>query len=137
MTSTESIQAIDSLSAHEFQVEVGGEVASGIFGVSGLHSFSMDDGEPVLHPVTITKMVQQDPNLPFNKWTRETISKLGDKVTRKVAVVAMDEGTETRRWVIEEAWIVDIQFSDFDTGSDALVEERITLYHNGVNEIWP
>ena len=36
------IRAVDSLSANEFQVEINGEVASGIFGVSGIHIRHID-----------------------------------------------------------------------------------------------
>jgi phage tail-like protein len=133
------IKAIDSLSANEFRVEVNGEVATGIFGVSGLHIRHVDltAGRLVNQPLTISKMVQQDPALPFNQWTRETLDNPTAKVTRDVAVVAMDEGVETRRWVYKNVWITDIAFSDFDSGDDALIEERLTLQHDGVEEIWP
>lgn len=133
------IQAVDSLSANEFQVEIDGEAATGIFGVSGLHIRSVDltAGRLVNKPLTITKMVQQNPDLPFNRWTRDTLANPTTKVMRDIAVVAMDEGTETRRWVYKEAWISDIAFSDFDSGSEMLIEERLTIQHNGVEEIWP
>lgn len=133
------IQAVDSLSANEFQIEIDGEVATGIFGVSGLHIRSVDltAGRLVNKPLTIIKMVQQNPDLPFNRWTRDTLANQTTKVTRDIAVVAMDEGTETRRWVYKEAWISDIAFSDFDSGSEILIEERLIIQHNGVEEIWP
>lgn len=133
------IQAVDSLSASEFQVEINGEIATGIFGVSGIHIRSVDltAGRLVNKPLTIVKMVQQDPRLPFNRWTQETLANPTSKVTREIAVVAVDEGKETRRWVYKEAWISDIAFSDFDSGSQALVEEQLIIQHNGVEEIWP
>jgi phage tail-like protein len=133
------IKALDSLSAHEFRVEIDGVTATGIFGVSGLHIRSVDlaAGRLVNHPITITKMVQRDPDLPFNQWTRETLANPTAKVTREIAVVAMDEGVETRRWVYKNAWISDIAFSDFDTSRHELIEERLTVQHNGVEEIWP
>ena len=49
----------------------------------------------------------------------------------------MDEGRETRRWVYKDVWISDIAFSDFNTGNQELIEERLTIQHNGVDEIWP
>ena len=133
------IQAIDSLSANEFRVEIDGVVATGIFGVSGMHIRSVDltAGRLVNHPITIVKMVQQDPNLPFNQWTRETLANPTAKITREIAVVAMDEGIETRRWVYKNAWISDIAFSDFDSSRYELIEERLTIQHSGVEEIWP
>ncbi len=136
---TSGIQAVDSLSANEFHVELNGVVATGIFGVSRIHirSVDMTVGKLVPQPVVITKMVQQDPALPFNQWTRETLANPTSKITRDLAVVAMDEGVETRRWVYKEAWISNIEFSDFDTGRDELIEERLTIHHSGVEEIWP
>ena len=133
------IKAIDSLSANEFHVELDGEVATGIFGVSGLcvRSVDLTAGRLVYLPLTISKMVQQDPDLPFNRWTRETLANPTAKVTRQVAIVAIDESIETRRWVYGDAWISEIAYSDFDKGSDALIEERLTLQHSGVEEIWP
>jgi hypothetical protein len=136
---TSGIQAVDSLSANEFHVELNGELVTGIFGVSGLHIRSVDltAGRLVNRPLVITKMVQQNPALPFNQWTRETLANPTTKVTRELAVVAMDEGRETRRWVYKDVWISDIAFSDFNTGNQELIEERLTIQHNGVDEIWP
>jgi hypothetical protein len=133
------IQALDSLSANEFRVEINGVAASGIFGVSGLRVRSVDlvAGRLVNQPLVIVKMVQRDPALPFNQWTRETLVNSTAKVTRQIAVVAMDEGHETRRWVFKDAWISEIALSDFDTSRDELVEEQLTIQHGGVEEIWP
>jgi hypothetical protein len=44
---------------------------------------------------------------------------------------------ETRRWVYQEAWISDIAFSDFDKAHSVLIEERLTIQHSGVEQIWP
>ncbi|MBN2302955.1 MAG: phage tail protein [Anaerolineae bacterium] len=136
------IQAVvDSLSANEFQVEINGTVVTGIFAVSGLSIRSVDLSTErprlVLKPLIITKMVQRDPELSFNDWTRETLANPTSRVTREIAVVAMDEGVETRRWVYKDAWISDIEFTDFDMGSEALIEERLTIQHGGVEEVWP
>lgn len=133
------VHEVDSLSANEFHVEIDGQKVGGIFGVSGLHIRSVDlsAGRLVHLPLTITKMVQRDPALPFNRWVRETLANPTAKVTREVAVVAADEGRETRRWVYKGAWISDVAFSDFDTSQQTLVEERITIQHQGVEEVWP
>lgn len=139
----QGIQAVDSLSTNEFAVELNGERVTGVFSVSGLSSYSLklDDAKPVgmdFPPFTITKMVQQDPNLTMNQWTRETVAARGTRLpTRDVAIVALDEGIETRRWVYRNCWISGIRFSDFDTGLDFLIEEKITIQHGGVEEIWP
>jgi hypothetical protein len=133
------IKAIDSLSANEFKVEIDGEAANGIFGISGLCTRCVDltAGRLIHQPLKITKMVQQDAQLPINRWTRETLANPTSKITREVAIVALDEGVETRRWVFREAWISDISFSDFDKGHETLIEERLTIQHSGVDEIWP
>jgi hypothetical protein len=136
---TSGIRAIDSLSANEFRVEVNGVAATGIFGISGIctRSVDMSSGKLVHQPLLILKMVQQDPNLAFNQWTRETLANPTTKITREIAVLAMDEGVETRRWVYKNAWISEISFSEFDTSSDALIEERLMIHHEGVDEVWP
>jgi len=133
-----SIQAVDSLSANEFRVEINCAVASGIFGVSGLHSRKVDleAGKLVNQPVLITKMVQRDPDLPFNAWIRETLTNPTVKIVRQIAIVAMDEGIETRRWTLKDAWISAVGYSDFDSGSDQLIEERVTVQHSGIEEVW-
>jgi len=133
------IKAIDSLSTNEFRVELDGETATGIFSVSGVcvRCVDLTSGKLVSRPLTLTKMVQQDVHLPFNRWTRETLANPTSKVTREVAIVALDEGAETRRWVYKNAWISDISFSDFDKGHETLIEERLTIQHSGVAEIWP
>jgi hypothetical protein len=139
MMGSSGIRSIDSLSANEFRVEVNGVAATGIFGVSGLHIRCVDlsAGKLINQPVTVIKIVQKDPNLPFNQWTRETLANPTSKITRELAVVAMDEGVETRRWIYKDAWISDITFSDFDAGSQVLIEERLTIQHGGVEEVWP
>lgn len=139
----QGIQAVDSLSSNEFVLEINSERVTGVFSVSGLSSYALklEDGKPVgmeYPPVLVTKMVQQDASLVFNEWTRETVAARGTRLpTRDVSIVAMDEGVETRRWVYRNCWISNIDFSDFDTGLDFLIEEKITLQHGGVEEVWP
>ncbi len=132
MNPATGIKSVDSLSAHEFRVELDGQAVSGIFAVQGLTSFVLN-GE--LPPLTITKMVQHDPTTPFNVWTRA--SRDGSRPPRDVAIIALDEGVETRRWVYRHAIIEMIQFSDFDSSRSDLVEERITIKADRVDEIWP
>lgn len=138
------VRVVDSLSSNEFHIEINGQIVTGVFSVSGLSPFKLnvdESGRPVKveqAPLVITKMVQQDPNLPFNAWVREAVRAQGKVLpTREIAVVAMDEGNETRRWVFQNAWISEVAFSDFDTALEYLVEEKITLRHSGVLEIWP
>lgn len=135
---------VDSLSAYEFQVMLDGVVVSGIFSVSGLTSFTLEGERP---PLVIAKMVQRDPNTPFNRWIRETLSRksqgpiptpaeLGAVPLRELAIVAMDEGRETRRWIYEGAYITQVSYSDFDTSLSELVAERITIRARNVSEQW-
>jgi hypothetical protein len=135
---------VDSLSANEFRVEINGQTVTGVFSVAGLCPFSIkvdDTGKPIglnTPPLVLTKMVQQDPTLPFNAWVREAVQARGTILpTREITVVALDEGVETRRWVYRNAWVREVTFSDFDTALDYLVEEKITLHYQQVEEIWP
>jgi len=132
-----SIRAVDSLSANEFAVELDGEVVSGVFGVSGLCSLALGaDGQRTHPPLMISKMVQRDANLPANRWVRETLADPAGRATRTLAVVALDEGEETRRWVYRDAWLSQISYSDFDSASEVLIEERWTIQYGSVEEIW-
>lgn len=136
-------RALDSLSANEFAVELDSVVATGIFRVSGLVSYKLDVRPSLTKaqrdPFTIYKMVQRDPDLPFNRWLRETIGTRDDIVhaRRVVDIVALDEGVEMRRWRVKGAWISEIAYSDFDSGSSELVQQRLTIQYDEVEEIWP
>ncbi len=143
-----ALHALDSLAANEFRVWLDGVSVSGVFSVKGLTPHSIQPLKTfwgllplptsLTHkPIVITKMVQRDPNLPFNRWIRDTLANPTGKVTREVHIVALDEGQETRRWVLRNAWISEITYSDFDSGSDQLVEERLTLQHEGITMLWP
>lgn len=143
-----ALHALDSLAANEFQVWLDGVPVSGVFSVKGLTPHSVQTlktwlgliplpASRINKPVVIAKMVQRDPNLPFNRWIRDTLANPTGKVTREVHIVAMDEGKETRRWVLYRAWISEIAYSDFDSGSDQLVEERLTLQYDGIRMLWP
>jgi phage tail-like protein len=90
----------------------------------------------VFPPLVITKMVQRGPELAANRWIRETLENPTARVTRKLAIIALDDGVEVRRWVFREAWISEVSYSDFDASSEALVEERLTIQHRGVEVIW-
>jgi phage tail-like protein len=138
------VQAIDSLSANEFGVELEGEKITGIFRVSGLVSFKLDVKtttalKAVKEPFKIIKMVQRDPNNPFNKWLRETIAAQTDIVRpkRTLAIMAIDDGVETRRWTVKGAWITSVSYSDFNTASGELVEETLTINWDEIEETWP
>ena len=133
---------LDSLSANEFAVEIDGQRAPGILSVSGLVSFKLDI-KPALtklvrEPFKIGKLVQRDANLPFNQWIRETVSAREDIVRplRQLAIIALDDGTETRRWIVRNCWIAEIAYSDFDTGSSTLVSETLTIHYDEIDEVW-
>lgn len=133
------IQEVDSLVANEFAVEIDGETCSGIFGVRGLTLFQLDDAGNRTQPsFEITKMVQRDADLPFNKWHKETIANRDDdtRPTRTVAIVAIDDGIETRRWIAKDAFISSIRYSDYDTGSSEMIEETYTIMYSNIDESW-
>jgi len=137
-------QMIDSLMANEFAVEINGAEVTGIFRVTGLHSFKLDVRTTTSikkqeEPFQIVKMVQRDGTNPFNTWIRETLA-AGDDIQRPkrtVDIVAVDDGVEVRRWKVLGAWISQISYSDFDTGSGQLVEETVTIQYDDIEDSWP
>ena len=130
---------VDSLVANEFAVEVNGESMIGVFSVSGMTTFKLDgDRKAQTLPFRLSKMVQRDGNNPFNKWLRETVSAKSSDVrpTRILSVVAIDDGVETRRWTFSGAYIISVSYSDFNSGSAEMVEERVTIDYADVTETW-
>lgn len=140
---TDPVRAIDSLSANEFAVEIDGMVTTGVFRVAGLIAYKLDVRPSLTKaqrdPFTVSKMVERDPELPFNRWIRETIATKDDIVhaRRTVDIVALDDGVEVRRWRVKGAWISEISYSDFDSGSGELVQQRLTIQYDEIQEIWP
>lgn len=138
------LQVIDSLSAHEFELELDGEKISGILRISGFVPFKLDiKSAPLLkqiqEPFKVVKMVNRDPNAPFNRWIRETLSAKADMVRprRTLTLIAVDDGVEMRRWTITGAWLCEIGYSDFNSGSAELVEETLTIQSDAVSISWP
>ena len=133
---------IDSLSANEFEVLLDGDRLQGVFRVSGLLPFKLDVKPSltklVREPFKLSKMVQRDPQLPFNRWLRDTVASRDDIVrpTRTLEIVAVDDGKETRRWTVKEAWISEISYSDFNSGSSDLIEETVTIHYDDIEEKW-
>ena len=83
-------------------------------------------------------MVQRDPQLPFNRWLRETIESKADIVRpqRTLEIIAIDDGEETRRWTVKGAWISEITYSEFNTANGELIEETITVHYEDITETW-
>ena len=137
------LQAIDSLSANEFAVELDGERVEGIFTVTGLVSFKLEVKNTsalkvVKEPFKITKMVQRDPENPFNRWLRESVAARADIVrpNRTLTIIAIDDGMEIRRWTVSGAWISELSYSDFNTGSGELVVETAVIQWDDLEETW-
>lgn len=138
------LRVIDSLSAHEFQVELDGEKVSSILRISGFFSFKLDVRttttlKTMQEPFKLVKMVQRNPNAPFNRWIRESVTAKADIVRpkRQLAIVAVDDGEEIRRWMLTGAWIAEVGYSDFNSGSAELMEETLTIRYDDLEESWP
>lgn len=137
------LEIVDSLSANEFAVELDGQRIKGIFKVSGLFGFKLDvkpsQTKQTFEPFKIVKMVQRDPNTPFNRWQYDTIAARDDIVRplRNFDIIALDEGQETRRWRVKGAYISEIGYSDFDSGSGELVQETLLIRYDSLQEVWP
>jgi hypothetical protein len=144
MPDANTLVAIDSLVANEYEVELDGEKLLGVFRVEDFVSFKIipDGGEtsmkPLQPPFKLAKMVQRDGNAPFNKWLRETIATGSGHLRprRTLALVAVDDGVETRRWTIKGAWISEARYSTFDSASSEMVEETITIHYDSIEEVW-
>ncbi|MCC6891950.1 MAG: hypothetical protein IT321_03950 [Anaerolineae bacterium] len=143
-TAGEATKHIDSLSANEFRVEVDDVVVDGIFKVIGLAPFKLEVKQTaalkaVKDPIQIVKMVRRDPTNPINQWLRETSAKDTDimRPTRTLAVVAVDDGEEIRRWLVKEAWISGVSYSEFNSGVGELIEETLTIQWESIETIWP
>ncbi len=136
--SSSTVNALDSLQGNEFHVELDGEVVTGIFRVDGLTSFQLGEDGPETSPITVAKMVQRDANIPFNKWLRETVEEgnTANRPTRTLHVVAVDDGDETRRWTLHEAYITSVSYDTFDTSSGDMVEEILTVAYKTLTEQW-
>lgn len=131
---------IDSLVANEFHIEIGKETLTGIFKVTGLVTYECDsDGNRIRPPFVITKMVQRDPNAPLNAWLRETQAQRTNtnRPRRDLVIVAIDDGVVTRRWTVKSAWIQQVSYSDFDTASFEMLEERFTIQYEDIEEEFP
>ena len=130
---------VDSLIANEFAVEINGESVQGIFRVSGLVTFMLDEaGNRVKPTFSITKMVQRDPSLAINSWMRETQQSRngGERPRRDVTVLAVDDGVVSRRWTAKNAYIVSVAYSSFDSALSEMVEETITIGYDDLEEGW-
>ena len=136
------VKHIDSLSANEFEVLLDGERVQGVFNVSGLLPFKLEVKPSITKlvrdPFKLSKMVQRDPDLPFNRWLRETIEAKDDiaRPMRRVEILAIDDGEEIRRWIVTGAWISEISYSDFSSSSSELIEETLTLHYEDISETW-
>lgn len=140
----DSVQAIDSLVANEFTVTIDDEPVAGIFSVAGLVTFKLEvktttSLKKLQEPFKITKMVQRDPNVPFNRWIRDTFAAAADIIrpTRTIHITAVDDGVPIRRWIIKKAWIAEVKYTDFNSGSSEMVEETITIHYDDIEESWP
>ncbi|MCA0454796.1 MAG: phage tail protein [Chloroflexi bacterium] len=143
-TAGEATKHIDSLSANEFRVEVDDVIVDGIFKVVGLAPFKLEVKQTsalkaVKDPIQIVKMVRRDPTNPINQWLRETSEKDTDimRPTRTLAVVAVDDGEEIRRWLVKEAWISGVSYSEFNSGVGELIEETLTIQWESIETVWP
>ena len=140
----DSIQAVDSLVANEFEVQIDGQAVTGIFSIKELVSFKLDvktttSIKKMRSPFKITKMVQRDPQSIFNQWIRETFA-AGDDISRPmrtITILAVDDHVPTRRWIVKKAWISEIRYTDFNSGSSEMIEETLTIEYDDIEEDWP
>jgi hypothetical protein len=132
------LKALDSLCANEFAVEIDGQRVEGIFTIRGFTPLAYTAEGRVMPPFIISKMVQRDPGTVFNAWVKATME-ARDSATRPrrdLAIVAVDDGVETRRWLVKNAMITAIAYSDFNAASFEMVEENVTIVYEDIEESW-
>lgn len=140
---------VDSLCANEFAVELDGQPVTGMFKIEGFVPFRLvavppaaGSNHPAMRldtpPFRISRMVQRNPDLPFNKWIQATIeaATTGIYPQKTLTIIALDDGVATRRWTVEKAMITEIAYSDFDTGSGELVEETCMIQYASIKVNW-
>jgi hypothetical protein len=133
---------IDSLTANEFEVHLDGERVRGVTRIAGFVPFKLEVKpgvtKVVREPFRLSKIVQRDPDLQFNRWLRETIAAKEDiaRPPRTLALIALDEGVETRRWTVKGAWISEISYSEFNSAWGEMVEETIVVHYEDIEETW-
>ncbi len=142
---------VDSLCANEFAVELDGQPVTGVFKIEGFVPFRLVTAPPTTGsnhpgmrldtpPFRISRMVQRNANLPFNQWIQATIEAVpnsaGALPTKTLTIIAMDDGVAVRRWAVEKATITEVSYSDFDTGSGALVEETCLIQYASIKINW-
>ncbi len=134
-----SIDGIDGQLAKEFALEIDGQRVSGILAIRGLVAFRLDVRtttaiRKLQEPFKITRMVQPDPQHPWNVWVRETFDAGEDIVrpARTLCLLALDKGVETQRWTVYDAWISEVGYSDFDSSSSDILEETLTIQYEDV-----
>lgn len=128
---------VDSLVANEFSLELEGAPVTGIFKVSNFVSFALDaNGKRVKSTFELSKMVQRDPKLPFNQWLRDTFAKRNsdDRPKRDLVLLAVDDGTITRRWFIRGAYIARVSYSEFDVAQSDMVAETYTIAYDDIED---
>jgi hypothetical protein len=141
-TALATTRHIDSLSANEFAVEIDGARVTGVVRVNGLRAFRLEikpAQTKLMHDAfKLSKLVQHDAENPFNRWLRETLNAKEDIVRpkRTLAIIALDDGRETRRFTVKNAWIGEIAYSDFDSAKSDLVEETLTIYFEDIAISW-
>lgn len=129
----------DGQLASEFALEIDGQRVSGILALRGLVAFRLDVRtttaiRKLQEPFKITRMVQHDPQHPCNVWVRETFEAGEDIVrpARTLGLLTLDKGEETRRWIVNDAWISEVTYSDFDSSSSDVLEETLTIQYEDV-----
>jgi hypothetical protein len=139
-----NIQTLDSLAANEFSVEVDGQTVPGILRISGFNSFKLEVKttnalKKQQEAFKLVKMVQRDGNNIINHWIRDSVNAGTDIVrpTHTLTIKAMDDGVETRCWMVKGAWISQVSYSDFNTSSGELMEETLLIQYEDVEETWP
>lgn len=143
LTASASVQRMDSLSANEFAVYLQDIPLRGVLRLTDFKPFKLDVKpttalKALKEPFKLVRLVESDPASPINQWVVESINAQTDfdRPKRDLTLVAVDEGVPTRQWMITGAWISEVNYSSFDSGSSEFVEETLTIQWDAIKFEW-
>jgi len=141
----------DSLTAHNFTIQIDGIVCAWFSQISGLgksvevisHVQNNQQGSPKVSKspgiskggeVTLTR--GSDSTEEFNAWVEEGVSGNMAVARKNISVIYMDyTGSPIKRFNLTNAWACDHKYGDLEAGSNNHVNETITITYEDIKEV--
>jgi phage tail-like protein len=135
----------DPLTSFGFLVEIEGIASAGFREVSGLGAeaevIEYREGADKLRSVRKLPGLVKYPNVTLKRgfttsrelWDWWTSTRDGTLQRRTVAITLLDDARQpVVRWLLREAWIARIEFSELDAAKNEVAIESIELAHEGL-----